>query len=126
MNEITKNENILQALQNLSKEEMRAFLKNEIAKRIENPPIFDRRLHKENYKFKKRILERDGLKCQQCKKILISKEVIICHKIQVSFFPEWAFELWNGYVGCKECNRKDGYTGPKAIKKDIEKAKELQ
>ena len=130
MNEIIQKqwygEKILQTLQNLSNKQRREFLKFEIEKRIRNPQFFDRRLYKKNYKFKKLVLQRDGLVCQNCRKALTLKEVVICHRIPVSFFPEFTFELWNGYVGCKECNKKDKYESPKSLNKNMIKAKKLK
>lgn len=86
-------------------------LREEVNKRISNildTSHFTRRQYgTQNYRFREGIIRRDGRKCTSCGKI-ITDDLQVAHILPVELFPEYAFEIWNGQVKCKECHKKEG------------------
>lgn len=112
----------------IRKKMLNAFRK-EIEKRMKNIlkiSRFERRkFHKENYRFRKEVIKRDGKECINCKKNLDNKRLEIAHILPVGLFPEFAFEIWNGQVKCGDCHKKEPNYSFRKVVKDVQDIKEI-
>ena len=106
--------------------------KEEVNNRIANilnTPKFDRRIQStKNRHFREAVIKRDRYICFDCKN-KITNGFDVAHILPVDLFPEFAYEVWNGQVKCRECHKKDNHPSVRYAmqnaKKNSEKLEEL-